>query len=177
MASGEPDERVSPLGVARELVETRATWREQDHVARPGEIPRPRYGFLEVGYAVDYVLEALIFEIGGDARSGLTLAHDSPAPVQPRQYLREVRVFLRTAEDQNYGYVEAGEGRRNRRRVGGFGIIHVGNARDLCGDPHAVGLRLVREQRLPDLRKLGTKPLCCGCGEEGVLVIVRARET
>src|SRR5215211_5774369 len=102
--SGEPDERVSPLGVARELVEARATRREQDHVASPGEIPRPCYGLLEVGYPLDHVLEALIFEVGGDARSGLTLAHDSPAPVEPRHYLREVRVFLRTAQDQNYGY-------------------------------------------------------------------------
>src|SRR5215212_4884410 len=103
-------------------------------------MPGPRYGLREVRYPVDHVLEAFIFEVSSDARSSLTLAHDSPAPVQPWEYLREVREFLRTAEDQNYWYFEAGEGRSDRRRVGGLGIIHVGNARDLCCNPHAVGL-------------------------------------
>src|SRR5215212_4213835 len=177
MVSGEPDERVSPFSVAGELVEARAAWREQDHVSSPGEIPRPGYGLLEIGYLVDHVLETLVFEVGGDARSGLTLADDGPAPVQVRHYLREVRVFLRTTQDQNYGHVEAGEGRRDRRGVGGLGIVHVGNARDLCDYPHAMGLRLVIEQRLPDLPWFGAEPQCRGGGEEGVLIVVGAGET
>src|ERR671910_1609772 len=132
------DERVSPLGVSGELVEACAPGREQDDVTWPGKLYSSWDGFLQVGGPVDYVLEALIFEVGGDAWACLTLAHDRPAHSEARQHLREVRAFLRTAEDEDYGRVEAGESRCDRRRVGSLGIIHVGHARYLCCDLHAV---------------------------------------
>src|SRR5215218_6561733 len=98
---GEPEERVSPLGVPGELVEAGAPRREQDYVTRACEIPCPLDGLFEIGGPVDHVLPALIFEVRGDAWPGLTLAHDRPARFQARQHLREVRAFLRTAEDEN----------------------------------------------------------------------------
>src|SRR5215203_1801709 len=116
--TGEPDERVSPLGVPGELVEASAPRREQDYVTLACKIPCPLDGLFEVRGPVDYVLPALNFEVRGDAWPGLTLAHDRPACFQARQHLREVRAFLRTAEDENYGHVQAGQGRRDRRRVG-----------------------------------------------------------
>ena len=121
-------------------------------------------------------LEALVFEVGGDAWTRLTLAYDRPAHSEARQHLREIRVLLRATEDQHYGHVEALQGRRHRGRVGSLGIVHVGHARHLCRYPHAVRLGLVFEQRLPDLPEVRTQPLCGGRREERVLVVVRPRE-
>src|SRR5215218_3510536 len=167
MMSGEPDERVSPLGVSGELIVARAPGRKQDDVARPGELCSSFEGLLQVGSPVDYLLEALIFEVGGDAWTRLTLAHS-----QARQHLREVRVLLRATEDQHHGHVEALQCRCHRGRIGSLGIIHESHARHTCRDLHAVRPGLVCEKSLPDLPDLSTQPLCCGSREERVFVVV-----
>ena len=139
-------------------------------------VARPLDGPLEVRGPVDHVLPALILEERGDARPGLTLANDRAAHSQTRKHLREVGPLLRPAEDEYHGRVEAGEGRRDGRRVGGLGIIYVGNACDLCPHPHAVRHGLVPEEGIPDLLEPGAELLCGGCGEERVLVVVCPRE-
>src|SRR5215208_4162347 len=111
---GESDERVSPLRVSGELVEARAPGREQDDVTWPGELCGSFDGLLQVWGPVDYVLEALIFEVGGDAWTCLTLAHDRPAHSEARQHLREAGVLLRATEDEYHGHVDAGQGRSDR---------------------------------------------------------------
>src|ERR671911_882 len=170
------DERVSPLGVSGELVEACAPGREQDDVTWPGKLYSSCNGLLQVGGPVDYALEALIFEVGGDAWTCLTLAHDRPAYSQGRQHLREVGVLLRATEDQHYRYVEALQGRCHCSRVGSLGIIHVSHSRHPCRDPHAMRPGLVFEQSLSDLPQLRTKPLCGGRREERVFVVVRPCE-
>src|SRR5918993_962270 len=164
------------LYVAGELVEACAPGREQDDVTWPGKLYSSCNGLLQVGDPVDYALEALIFEVSGDAWTRLTLAHDRPAHSQGRQHLREVGVLLRATEDQHYRHVEALQGRCHRGRVGSLGIIHVSHSRHTCRDPHAMRPGLVFEQSLSDLPQLRTQPLCGGRREERVFVVVHPCE-
>src|SRR5215216_794605 len=173
---GEPDERVSPLGVSGELVEARAPRREQDDVTRHCETSCPLDGLLEVGGPVDYALPTLIFEVRSDARSGLTLAHDRTARSQTWQHRREVRLLLRATEDEHYRRVEARQGRRNRGWVGRFGIVYVRCTRVLGDDLHPVRLELVSEQPRLDVAKPNAKPLRSSGREERVLIVVHPGE-